>query len=366
MSPRTRPRPILPRPLCLWRFLLVWCVLAPVFVAVFYIVVVVHRHRPRFGAAALQFTIGYVFLAWIVEMAYVWWKDYQALATDDDHCGIGTKLVRLGAVAGGGLCVLTVVTWAMGAWAARLPPPAADPPAAPTPPEPFDPFDESPPGVGTIPSATRFPGLLAYWAFDDSGADAGPARQTARVVGGKRVPGARNNAVWLGGPERYVDLGTHPALNFAAGAPFTVSAWVRTTTDGVVLSFRNAAEPGAVVMLSVEGGRLAFKLREDRGEGGVPAVVTGPPVADGRWHHAAGVRHPDGTVELFVDGTPAGSATGASGGPVTTDLRFVGREEARARANSPGRTTWSGVADELAVFGRRLSADEIAALAGRR
>lgn len=364
MSPRTRPRPFLPRPLCLWRFLLVWCVLAPVFVAVFYIVVVVHRQRPRFGAAALQFTIGYVFLAWIVEMAYVWWKDYQALATDDDHCGIGTKLVRLGAVAGGGLCVLTVVTWAMGAWASRLPPlPTPDPVAAP--PEPFDPFDESPTGVGTIPSATRFPGLLAYWAFDDSGTDAGPSRQTARVAGGKRVPGARNSAVWLGGPEKYVDLGTHPALNVAAGAPFTVAVWVRTTTDGVVLSFRNAAEPGAVVMLSVEGGRLVFRVRADRDEGR-PVVVTGPPAADGRWHHAAGIRSADGALELFVDGAPVGGATGGTAGPITTDLRFVGREDYRIRANAPGLSSWAGVADELAVFGRRLSADEIGALAGRR
>ena len=109
-----------------------------------------------------------------------------------------------------------------------------------------------------------------------------------------------------------------------------------------------------------------WSVRADRGAGGPPAVLTGPPVADGRWHHAAGVRTADGTIELTVDGVVVGPSAVAAGGSITTDLRFLGREEYRSRGGDPGLTTWAGVADELAVYGRRLSADEIAALAGRR
>ena len=58
--------------------------------------------------------------------------------------------------------------------------------------------------------------------------------------------------------------------------------------------------------------------------------------------------------------------TNQSGGPITTDLRFVGREEYCIRVAFPIKTTWNGVTDELAVFGRQLTSDEIARLAGRR
>jgi hypothetical protein len=95
--------------------------------------------------------------------------------------------------------------------------------------------------------------------------------------------------------------------------------------------------------------------------------VTGPAVADGNWHHFAATRNAGNEIELFVDGMSAGKhRAGQSGGPVTTDLRFVGREEYRIRVAYPAATTWNGVIDELAVFGRQLTPEEVARLAGRR
>ena len=253
MSPRTPRRFRIPGPLCFWRYLLLWCLLAPVFVAAVSARAVVTHESPRVGAAALKFSLGFACLAWILETAYVRWKEYQSLDDDGDYCGAPKKALALGAVAFGGLCPLFIVTSVVVMISGGLAIRPADPPAAPaqptTTPAPapvtFDPTAAVAAGPRPVSPATRIPGLLAYWPFDDWADDLGPAKQTARVIGGKRAPGARGGALWVTGPKSHADLGAHPTLNFAAGAPFTVSTWVRTTTDGVVLSFRNAAESGA-------------------------------------------------------------------------------------------------------------------------
>src|SRR5262249_20841733 len=121
------------------------------------------------------------------------------------------------------------------------------------------------------------------------------------------------------------------------------------------------------IMLSVEGNRLAVLVREDNGEWGVPAQVTGPVVADGRWHHFAFTRNGGSELELFVDGASAGKgAPGPSGGPAATGPPALRRVERPTRTNFAGPGTWNGVIDELAAFGRQLRPDEIAALAGLR
>jgi hypothetical protein len=215
------------------------------------------------------------------------------------------------------------------------------------------------------------PGLLAYWSFDENAgaraADAGAAGLHARLGGGRWVPGARGSAFWITGPDSAAQLGEGPALDFPAGGPFTFTGWIRTTSDGIVLALRDGRDPGAVVMISVENGRLFFLVREDRMERGTPAQLTGPVVADGNWHHFAATRNAGGGIEVFVDGESVGTNSAPhGGGPITTDLRFVGREEYRIRVAFRGATTWNGVIDELAAFGRQLTADEVARLAGRR
>jgi hypothetical protein len=252
--------------------------------------------------------------------------------------------------------------------------PAADAPPANGEPGPgpdlsFDPTAPRPLAF-TPPAASRFPGLLAYWPLDENSgsraADAGPNGLHATARGGHWVPGVRGSAVWITGPTDAIQLGDGPALNFPHDGPFTFTGWIRTTSDGIVFALRNSRDGGADIMLSIENRRLAFLVREDRGEAGVPAQVAGPAITDGNWHHFAATRNAGNEIELFVDGESVGQhQTGQSGGPITTDLRFVGREEYRIRVRFHGASTWKGVIDELAVFGQQLTPAQIAALAGR-
>jgi hypothetical protein len=105
-------------------------------------------------------------------------------------------------------------------------------------------------------------------------------------------------------------------------------------------------------------------VRQDGGGGGYAQVIGGP-VKGGTWHHVAVVRGSGSTIELFLDGAPQGTASGAeSGGAITTNLRAIGSER---RWVSDGYGTsdqryLAGTIDDVRVYNRALSAWEIAAL----
>lgn len=79
-------------------------------------------------------------------------------------------------------------------------------------------------------------------------------------------------------------------------------------------------------------------------------------VNDGRWHHVAGAY--DGSVaRLYVDGVEDGSVE--TTGPIATNTERIYLGE---NAEAPGRQ-WSGLIDDVRIYSRALSADEIRYLA---
>lgn len=172
--------------------------------------------------------------------------------------------------------------------------------------------------------------------------------------------------VRLDGKAAYVDLGPG-GPRFGGGAPFTISGWVTTDApDGVICSFRNATSPFPVIELSVRTGRLAGWVRDDAGgQGG--AKLLGGRADDGTWHHAALVREADGTIELYLDGVSQGRDKGAnSGGPITANVRALGCDRLLLSGGKKSPGFLAGGLDEVRVYDRRLSADEVAALARGR
>jgi hypothetical protein len=170
----------------------------------------------------------------------------------------------------------------------------------------------------------------------------------------------------LDGKAAYADL-SPAGLPFAAGAPFTLGAWVQTAApDGVIVSFRNRASPFPVIELGVRTGKLSGWVRDDAsGQGG--AKLLGGRADDGQWHHAALAREPDGTIELYLDGAPQGRDKGAnSGGAITTNFRALGADRFVLMTGKKAPGFLAGGIDEVRVYDRRLSADEIAALARDR
>jgi len=231
-------------------------------------------------------------------------------------------------------------------------------------------------GGGTPPPP---PSLLAWWQLDDgSGAqalDASGNGVTGNLQGGPvwTAQGMIGGALGFGGGGAHVDYGASGGLNFAAGASFTVAAWVKTQAAyGTILSQRNGADGGAVIDLCVgfdgaanSPGSVMALVRQNQGTGGF-ARVTGGAVNDGAWHHVALVRSPNGQIELFLDGASQGTDVGSqSAGAITTTARGLGGEiqwEATG-FGTPEQRSLNGQLDDVRIYAGALSTSDITALA---
>jgi hypothetical protein len=144
-------------------------------------------------------------------------------------------------------------------------------------------------------------------------------------------------------PHRLPDLGRDA---------FTVMAWVKTTAGGTLFARVPAGTarwaPGAKALF-VRDGRVGYDV-------GFVGCVNGRRVVnDGAWHHVA-VTGPD-PVALVVDGAPDASGPLAAGGDPPGFVARIGF----ASPDFPEVSAFRGALDEVRVFARRLTAEEIRA-----
>ncbi len=111
------------------------------------------------------------------------------------------------------------------------------------------------------------------------------------------VSGVVGNAVQFDGIDDSIAVGGDATLNFAASAPFTVSAYVKTTeTAGPLIAFRDSVNGNNVLGLYMGfngatslAGRMNILMRDT--SGGTHIQIQGPIVNDGAWHHIAVTRN---------------------------------------------------------------------------
>ncbi len=223
----------------------------------------------------------------------------------------------------------------------------------------------------TPPPATEIRGLLGYWAFDDHEGNRTPDRSgqgnDAVLHGGDWVEGVRGKAIRLAGAS-YLDYGSAGSFDFPRGGDFTIACWLKTDAgSGTVLSQRNSREEGAVIDITIDGGRLAALVRQDGNAFGQDARVTGSVVNDGAWHHLALTRDEGNAIGLWIDGRLQAAGTGPdAGGSITTNLRTLGLERFWTEVKfGPGNPHFEGCLDEFCIFRRQLERAEIKKLAGQ-
>jgi WD40 repeat protein len=212
-----------------------------------------------------------------------------------------------------------------------------------------------------IPPASAFPGLLAYWPFDDGAGqqavEKSGSRGSATLEGRTRwVKGMRGTAAYLTS-DGHVSLGL--PLNFPHKKPFTLTAWIKADqpfdmAGAPLFEFRKANEAARAFLVYVDRDRLAVtwgNTPHDKFEG---VTLMGPQVPEGKWLHFAVTRKADNSMQMYVNGERSGDAKFAHGDLVTNRAVF-GRE---------GGQSFQGAVDEVAVFKRALWPEEIACLAG--
>lgn len=205
-------------------------------------------------------------------------------------------------------------------------------------------YAKYPGSTGFTPPASAYAGteagLVAVYHLEANGLDS--ARGTAFAVGTPTYNAGKFSNALAGSDSDYVRLDPRPFnLNLTATGDWTLECWLKTsnaTGTKVALAF---GPYGAGPWIGAAAG--VFKFHTGSGSGGFAAATVGTAnIADGNWHHCAVVMTGGASVQVFVDGVAAGSATGTFAA-VTLSNPYLGRY-------FQSGFSWIGDIDELAFF----------------
>jgi hypothetical protein len=211
----------------------------------------------------------------------------------------------------------------------------------------------TPPPAGT-------PGLagVAAWGFDDgsgtSAADSVDGHPLTLSGGTQWVAGVHGGALQFDGSGAAESSGT---VLPTSGTNYSVSAWVRFAQvgDGFQTVVGEDGDTNSAFFLQYSGAdhRLAFSFA------GVRSLASSITVQPGVWYHLVGVRDiTSSTLTIYVDGAQAGQASVLGNADVATGPLTVGR----GKFNGGPVDRLNGAVDDVRVFDRALSADEVAQL----
>ncbi|MBT3267997.1 LamG domain-containing protein [Candidatus Poribacteria bacterium] len=198
--------------------------------------------------------------------------------------------------------------------------------------------------------------IVGYWPLDDGSgdeaADMSGNEHHGAVTDGDWVAGRFGGGLQFNGASTFIEVLHHENLNL--GDQFTLAAWAMTN----LLPQQHIGLPrkeAEYVLHPTEGG-AAYNLRFYVGQGGAWAapVISADAVLYGDWAHIAGTYDGE-TVKTWIDGevNAEGALTGDAG-PTTNNLRWSN--------DCCGGRMYDGVLDELAIFNRALTEDEMQAL----
>lgn len=204
-------------------------------------------------------------------------------------------------------------------------------------------------------------GLLGRWDFErfdgTTVASEPPGKARLRLFGSPGLAeGRRGYALGFDGTSSQAPVESIPSLDLTR-SDFTIAAWVRTTTDGVVWSLaarRGNWVPDAAALF-IRDGKLTYDV------GWVGAMAGSTELTDGAWHHVAmSWARESGQVTLFVDGRPEATAALRPGKALADPVMRLGF----SAPNFPQSPRLQGELDEVRLYDRALAASEVAGLAG--
>ncbi len=203
--------------------------------------------------------------------------------------------------------------------------------------------------VPTEPKATN---LVGYYTLDDNANDSSGNGFNGQEKGSPTYDaGVVGKAIKLDGADDYVDIGNPPTWP-SGKTPVSMCMWAATSRIGAgygIAAAYGTPAAGKCVCIGRNGTGLVGS-----GWGG-DLTLPGLWKVD-EWHHIC-LSYDGTTARLYADGIE-----------VVSGVRNWNLALSQARIGSQigGGAFWQGSIDDLRVYGRLLSADEIAWLAGRR
>jgi hypothetical protein len=208
--------------------------------------------------------------------------------------------------------------------------------------------------------------LIGWWPGDGTAGDFQGANHGDMENGATFAPGFVDQAFSLDGINDYVRISTDATLDFE-NSDFTIDAWIKTSAAGIQMIYASAwnFNPSAQLELDAES-HAEFFIRDNDGDS-IDVVGTSA-LSDGKWHHVTGIREGI-TAHVYVDGVEENSNTNEELGTISLVCSFAtigGRRTDAACAEPANEHFFHGLIDEVEVFKRALSTEEIMSIFAAR
>jgi hypothetical protein len=216
------------------------------------------------------------------------------------------------------------------------------------------------PALGATRCAPADP--IAYWPMDGSGDEAVHGFAGALHGNVTFVAGVAGEAASFDGFGSYVDAGAHPEISSAGGSELSFSAWLLPLPDpqlgnpipgndehGVVMTARTWCNEGNWQLYDTLSGTLYISKWYQGDESFLHSSV---PLVYGVWSHVV-VTYDHGVARFYVDGELQQEVTDDLVEPINTYVQNV------QLGWDSCSSFYTGAMDEVAVYDRALSVDEI-------
>ncbi|MBT4397170.1 DUF2341 domain-containing protein, partial [archaeon] len=179
--------------------------------------------------------------------------------------------------------------------------------------------------------------------------------------------GKLNTAIGFDGDNDYINIGD--ITDFDDLSELTLSAWFylegnsSTSTPGGIIDKFDVSGDERNILFTETGGNLRISVGETGGVGDYCYVIT--PLKLNRWYHGAAT-FDSGDCSLYLDGALTGSASAPEGETTTGSNSAPLRIGSSNDFAGSGSGYFNGSIDEVAVWTRTLSANEITELYNRQ
>jgi hypothetical protein len=192
------------------------------------------------------------------------------------------------------------------------------------------------------------PGIVSWWRADGDFIDSIGGNSGTNAGGVTFTPGEVGPALSLSGASNsYVFVGDAPSLELTGA--ITIDAWVSSPAFGGRIVDKIQAYGSNGYMLDTYQDRLRMNV-------GPNAVSSTTLLPMGAMTHVAGVYDGSSSITLYVNGSLVGT------GSFTPQTTPTSQLPLRIGADSNGTSLFTGIIDEVRLFGRALSAVEILAI----
>jgi hypothetical protein len=204
-------------------------------------------------------------------------------------------------------------------------------------------------------------GLVLHYSFDrDEGGkvkDESGSGNDGEIDGAKWIEkGGVGGAYVFNGRNARIVINNSPSLDFGAGAR-TIAAWIKSSgaSGSHQEIFNKGTNPGYAFRLAPSPDR-AIEYFKSAGAN-YSFFTSSHTIADDAWHHLAVVDHGDGTVDFYKDGAFMETVT-----KTNYNSDSAGRAAIGAWTDPSFAQGFNGAVDEVTVYDRALTAEEVSCL----